>query len=547
MRKPFSTWSMAFVLLCAIVMSAAAVPARAQLAGTEKECGRDIHTPPSILNLGTESHRIRNAILCLINEERKAEVERKKAQGINIKLDPLSANTKLTRAADGHVQRAVSVQWWLESDPHIDPQLDFVPGTDPPVLMTRDQAIAARIKRAGYCPEGATFTREIAKDGAGTNATECPGTGAACSTPAFAVNWWMNISTGGHREAILEPRIREIGVGVRGDVANKNEEQNRQREKGAYVVNFGDCPTLESQQPQPEPTPETTPERLPQPRVSVHFKNIHVNNCPEGVDVPIIGGIGDICDWKLACGLNDQQQTEFLGMVEGRTGADLEVKGNLSKDGGVPLPVKVTCTVHEHDSEAPTFDVWELVGTNSFNVETPKSCETTPTKTCAIHINQNSDEGDVTVHFTLETIGSTPGALTVQPPPPPPPLAPTGCGFREFTGPHCGFIELRCNAPLPVADNIIIRGLDGILVRDFGADRERGVISATYLGEGERVLAVCAINKGGTSCGDRFFATFGPSFCPGPPPQPRLCPDGETRCPGHGTRCFRIGQCPFPK
>lgn len=44
--------------------------------------------------------------------------------------------------------------WWRESDPHIDPEIDIVPGTNR--LMERDPAIAARINRAGYCPTGAT-------------------------------------------------------------------------------------------------------------------------------------------------------------------------------------------------------------------------------------------------------------------------------------------------------------------------------------------------------------------------------------------------------
>jgi uncharacterized protein YkwD len=213
MRKP-STGMMVFILLCATVMSGGVVPATAQpLAGAES-CGADVNTPPSTINLETQGHQIRDATRCLINAERTSR-----------SLPELTVNANLALAADGHTQRAVSVKWWGESNPHVDPDLDIDPGTGGP--MEPNAAIAARINRAGYCPGGATWVSEIAYTGAGKG---CPL--GACSTPVAAVNWWMNISTQGHREAILSPAIREIGVGVGADVANKDPAQNMQTERG---------------------------------------------------------------------------------------------------------------------------------------------------------------------------------------------------------------------------------------------------------------------------------------------------------------------------
>jgi hypothetical protein len=60
------------------------------------------------------------------------------------------------------------------------------------------------------------------------------------ATPLGAVNWWMNISTSGHREAILEQKIKELGVGFSGQVANRT--VPAQPDMGTYVVNFGACP-----------------------------------------------------------------------------------------------------------------------------------------------------------------------------------------------------------------------------------------------------------------------------------------------------------------
>lgn len=495
------TGTMALILLCATAMSAVVTPARAQPLAGKDTCGADVNTPPSTIDLATQGHRIRNAILCLINAERTSRG-----------LAALSANSKLASAADGHVQRAVTLKWWGESDPHVDPQVDVVPGTNPPTPLGRNEAIAARINRAGYCPEGATFVSEIAKDGAGTNVTECPP--GACSTPFFAVHWWMNISTAGHREAILNPAIKEIGVGVRGDVANKDPAQNAQSEKGAYVVNFGACPYIV--QPPPPPPPDG------QTRVEVTFTKMHVNDCPEA----------GICDWKLTCRLGNQQETEFFTMVEINTGKDRDIKRMLAQDG--VLPVSVTCTVKERDGPFLFFDdpVWEHVGTSTASIQVSGKHD--------IRINQNSDEGDVTVHLDVKQLGSTAGGLTQQPSPPPVPI---GCHIPEGSAPTCGYMSIVCNAPLPMADEMVVMAGSGFTTEVYRVVSDIGLINAEYGGEGNAVLAVCAKNSRGMSCGEGFFATLGPTICPYSPPPP-TCPHGQFICPSRGGVCKPITDCP---
>lgn len=176
---------------------------------------------------------LRNALICLINAERTAGGK-----------PPLTRNKELDMAALGHTSEAQRLKWWGTSNPHVNPEK----GPQDP-----GQAISQRIRDAGYCPAGARRVSEIAFNWAGAGSTENPG-GA---TPAGAVNWWMNISKSGHRDAILDPQIKDIGVGFSGQSADKNIQP--QALMGTYVVNFGACPTTLS----PSPSTEAQPDRHP--------------------------------------------------------------------------------------------------------------------------------------------------------------------------------------------------------------------------------------------------------------------------------------------
>ena len=198
-----------------------AIPASAQVAGLNS-CGTDVNTPPSRIDLATQGSRIRDAISCLINAERTSQ-----------RLPALSVSPRLQNAAAGHAQAAGTLRWWTQGanppDPHVNPQTGSTPDS--------------RIKSANYCAGSPTQDGEIVYSGGGNdpNTTKCPL--GACSTPAAAVNWWMNISHAGHREAILSSGFRQLGVGVSGVDANGDDPL--QAEMGAYVVDLGDCPTLD--------------------------------------------------------------------------------------------------------------------------------------------------------------------------------------------------------------------------------------------------------------------------------------------------------------
>lgn len=146
----------------------------------------------------------RNAIACLINAERTS-------RGIAA----LTENNALDKAAVAHAAQAQRLKWWTGgANPHVNPETG--------------STIDSRIKAAGYCGGNPSRTSEIAYTWAGDQAT-----------PVGAVNWWMNISTSGHREAILNPEIKELGIGISNQVADRNVQP--QAMMGTYVVDFGAC------------------------------------------------------------------------------------------------------------------------------------------------------------------------------------------------------------------------------------------------------------------------------------------------------------------
>lgn len=493
MRSPKRRWLPglgACALLYTLFPFLSATTVSAQLAGAGT-CGPDINLSPSTINPATDGGRIREAIRCLINAERVAFI-----------LPPLSVSQRLARAADGHAGEAVRQKWWDGSnDSHFDPENQTNP--------------RARIIAQGYCQGQPRQTAEITYTGTGVDPSgvNCPL--QACSTPAAAVNWWVNISTAGHRERVLDPQVREIGVGFRGDTADPDASADAQM--GTYVVNFGDCATLEA--PPPPPPPPPPPASL---RTIVRFKTLHINDCPE---------IG-ICDWKLNCRLGDQPGVELIRMAEANTGDDETIDREIIQESG--LPVTVSCSVMERDGPFLFFDdpVWERVGTASATFAQFGNGE--------IQINQNTDEGDVTVKFFIEGLGSVSQGSSTPPPPPP---APRNCRLPAGSDANCGFISLECDRPLPFQD-ILVAGGAGGGIRVFRVVRELGLVNAEYFSEGDAEVAVCARNNGGTSCSNRFTVAFGPTFCPRPPVGPRPCPEGEIKCPGVGA-CRPISQCDF--
>lgn len=215
MKRSFSDHGLiAFAIaLVACVSSAIAGP----VAGANS-CGNAVNRAPSTASSMAE---MRKAVICLINAERKTR-----------QLTALTSNSELYNSAQGHVDAAQQLKWWTSgANPHVNPQTG--------------STIDSRIKAAGYCGGNPSRDSEIAYTWAGDQAT-----------PVGAVNWWMNISTYGHREAILDGSIKELGVGVGGQAADKNLQP--QANMGTYVVNFGACANAPAPVPQAEGAPAET-------------------------------------------------------------------------------------------------------------------------------------------------------------------------------------------------------------------------------------------------------------------------------------------------
>lgn len=124
----------------------------------------------------------------------------------------------------------------------------------------------------------------------------------------------------------------------------------------------------------------------------------------------------------------------------------------------------------------------------------------------------------------------------------PPPQAPTAC--REDGTANCGVLTIRCQAPLPIADEIVLRDLRSILgMTVMRTVRDIGLVDAEYFREGDALVQVCTRNRGGTRCGNEVAVALGPTSCPLGPPHPRPCPEGQIQCPGHGTRCMPSSEC----
>jgi hypothetical protein len=123
----------------------------------------------------------------------------------------------------------------------------------------------------------------------------------------------------------------------------------------------------------------------------------------------------------------------------------------------------------------------------------------------------------------------------------PPPDAPRGC---RGDGGNCGILSVTCDRPLPFADETLIRDLSSSLgMTVVRTVRDIGLVDAFYFREGDARVQVCTRNRGGTACGNEVAISLGPLVCIQSPPHPRPCPEGEVKCPGHGTACMPSSAC----
>ncbi|MET9964135.1 CAP domain-containing protein [Streptomyces sp. NPDC006326] len=146
-----------------------------------------------------------DVVVCLINAERAR-------RGLPL----LTVNQNLTKAAQQHATAAIQLKWWGPGkDSHTNPQTHSTP--------------QSRIMGAGYCPNPRSWAvREITYTGWG-----------GLGTPKAAVNWWVNVSTWGHREIVLDPNLRDIGRAALPGAADRS--GAGASGAGTYVVTFGRC------------------------------------------------------------------------------------------------------------------------------------------------------------------------------------------------------------------------------------------------------------------------------------------------------------------
>jgi uncharacterized protein YkwD len=208
----------------ALLFAWQAMPVSAQVAGADA-CGPLVYVSPSsvlpnpVLTLEDEATYQQNmallntTLVCLINAERSSRG-----------LPELTVDATLQKAAGDHASEAVRIKWWNVGNSHENPETG--------------STIESRIRDAGYCMEGSAWTSENTFNGYGAGATAYS-----------AVDWWMNVSIYGHREAILDPDKQHIGTGVAPDVADPTLALDP--DVGTWVVDFGLC-----QAPQNEPIVE---------------------------------------------------------------------------------------------------------------------------------------------------------------------------------------------------------------------------------------------------------------------------------------------------
>ena len=166
------------------------------------------------------------AVLCLTNEKRRAHG-----------LSELTRDTTLAATARSHADKSVALRFWNVEDgrfSHDDPEVD-----DPNEDETPEFDADVRIRNAGYCAAGQSWhVAENTFAWAGTETRIDPPTNTYAPTARGAVEWWYH-SPWGHRDTMLDPQLRQLGVGVArgypfpGDAGDAP--------AGAFVQHYGRC------------------------------------------------------------------------------------------------------------------------------------------------------------------------------------------------------------------------------------------------------------------------------------------------------------------
>jgi hypothetical protein len=340
----------------------------AQLAG-EGKCGRYENEPLSVSHLNGNKAGFTGALICLLNAERVKDAAAKRIEPVLLHSTP-----KLREVADKYANEAARLRWWSDTNSHVHPTDDRDLASLPDAA---NQAIDRRIRQSGYCNETPRKTAEITYSGQGKS---CPL--GQCGSPAAAVNWWMNISTAGHRETVLRTDLTEMGLGMAEGVALGDVTLNAGSDAGTFVVDFGDCNFMTQEVITDGEGP------IPPNTVAVTADSLHIRDCDE------IGA----CEWRVYCALGDNldDATSVLWYAKRDTG-EAAVLDALPFEWGTGLPVTMTCQVREYDGPFLAFEdsVWEVLGTKTMDFDRDTGSGTAM-------IAFDGDEGGVDLHFRVK-------------------------------------------------------------------------------------------------------------------------------------------------
>jgi hypothetical protein len=124
----------------------------------------------------------------------------------------------------------------------------------------------------------------------------------------------------------------------------------------------------------------------------IFFTTLEVEDCREF----------GVCDWKVVCAINDQQDVTLVANEEANTNEFISINQLLTTTQA--FPVTVSCSVQEHDGGIGAH--WEDVMAESRDFSAPGSYT----------IRESNNEGAVALHFTIDSgtggVGGTCDAAT---------------------------------------------------------------------------------------------------------------------------------------
>lgn len=177
----------------------------------------------AVFALAEHQEKAAKAVACLTNAERTSRG-----------LAALAWSDKLRDSARGHARSASGQKWWVDgANTHIDPRTPRTFADDRQEANAQaDARVRSTTPCSTYVGDGHQLVRTSENDYHGWDVASTDRN----STPAAAVQWWMNSDD--HRAAILNPQFNRIGVGVVSGPARPGVTPDP---AGIFVEHFGAC------------------------------------------------------------------------------------------------------------------------------------------------------------------------------------------------------------------------------------------------------------------------------------------------------------------